>query len=143
MGNFLILSSAENTRATCDFVVIGIPETSLERYQDETIFNDFIERHLKHQYGKIYTSYAIIYVGDIRLFKSYNILVEVIKRDKKTNKVEFRDYTKTKEAQLASKSNVIIAEDSITSWNTVRSSLGARTPHTPCFAVILEVVTNK
>ena len=141
MANVLILKSVENSKATCDFVVIGIPDAKYPTLNDSEVFNSYIKDNLKRYYDKSYTSYGIIYQGNLLKFFEYPQFIDKLPKRGHGGTPQYRDYTKTYEQQL--KASVNIAEDSTTCWNTVRTALGARNPRVDCFGIVLEVINNK
>ena len=141
MANVLTLKSVENSTATCDFVVIGIPDDKYPTLNDSEVFNSYIKDNLKRHYDKSYTSYGIIYQGNLLKFFEYPKIIDKLPKRGHGGTTQYRDYTKTYEQQL--KASVNIAEDSTTCWNTVRTALGARNPRVDCFGIVLEVINNK
>lgn len=143
MANVLILNSVQNDKATCDFVVVGVSEEKYLTLTDMDSFHGYIMDKLKRDYPIIYDSYGVIYHGNLLKFYSYNSIIDKLPKKGVGGRVEYRDYTRSKEAQMSSKSSIIIAEDPATSWNTVRSALGARNPRVDCYGIVLEVIKNK
>lgn len=143
MANVLVLKSIENNVATCDFLVIGIPDAKYPTLNNAELFDTYIKDNLKRHYPKEYHTFGTIYVGNLLKFNMYMSLVDKLPKRAIGGAVQFRDYTKSFEDQMASKSSINVAEDSSTSWNTVRTALGARNIKADCFGVVLEVIKNK
>lgn len=143
MANVLILKSVQNELATCDFIVIGIPDAKYPTLNHESIFKEYIETKLKRDYIKEYDTFGVIYVGNLLKFNMYPSLIDKLPKRAVGGHVQYRDYTRTKEVQMASKSSINVAEDTATSWNTVRTALGARNIKADCYGVVLEVIKKK
>jgi hypothetical protein len=143
MAIVLTLKSIENNVATCDFVVIGIPDAKYSSLSDANLFKEYIIDNLKKNYTKEYDTYGVIFVGNLLKFNMYPTLIDKLPKRAVGGSVQYRDYTKTLEAQMNSKSSINVAEDTSTSWNTVRTALGARNIRTDCYGVVLEVIKNK
>lgn len=143
MANVLILKQVENSTATCDFVVIATSENKLYSLTNEEDFNKFLNDTLRRNYDKEYDSLGLIYTGNLNRFYDYSKIVDKMPKRGVNGVVEFRDYTKSYEEQLKKKSSVVVAEDTLTSWNTAKSALGATNPKSPIFGVILEVIKTK
>lgn len=143
MANVLVLKTVENDKATCDFVVIGISDVKYPTLTDMDSFHGFIKDKLKRDYPNDYDSYGVIYHGNLLKFYDYRSIIDILPKKGLGGVTQYRDYTQTKEAQMSSKSSIVIAEDTATSWNTVRTALGARNPRVDCYGFVLEVIKNK
>lgn len=120
------------------FVVIGLTKEKYEEIKEnlDTI-NTYIDTKIKEQEYKEYNK-NILFIGDLEKYPYSSKLVYKYKKKHFEGKTIYRNYCSTKEQQAKTQQFVNVAEDPDTSWNTVKSALGAKTIKEPCYGIIVD-----
>lgn len=120
------------------FVVIGLTKEKYEEIKEnlDTI-NTYIDTKIKEQEYKEYNK-NILFIGDLEKYPYSSKLVYKYKKKHFEGKPIYRNYCSTKEQQAKTQQFVNVAEDPDTSWNTVKSALGAKTIKEPCYGIIVD-----
>ena len=103
--------------------------------------NTYIDTKTKEQeYTKYYKN--ILFIGDLEKYPYSSKLVYKYKKKHFEGKPIYRNYCSTKEQQAKTQQFVNVAEDPDTSWNTVKSALGAKSIKEACYGIIVDFSLN-
>ena len=124
------------------FVVIGLTKKKYEEIKENLdATNTYIDTKIKEQVYKEYDK-TILFIGDLKKYPHPSKLVYKYKKNHVDGKPIYRNYCSTKEQQIKTQQFVNVAEDPDTSWNTVKSALGAKTIKEPCYGIIVNFKFN-
>lgn len=90
-------------------------------------------------YDEPITSTEIVFTGDLNRFYKYQEIVQKLNR-KFQGKSIYRNYCVSLERQLQTMMFVNVCEDADTSWNTVKSALGAMNNKSECLGAIAIII---
>ena len=124
------------------FVVIGLTKKKYEEIKENLdATNTYIDSKTKEQE---YTKYNknILFIGDLEKYPYSSKLVYKYKKKHFEGKPIYRNYCSTKEQQTKTQQFVNVAEDPNTSWNTVKSALGAKSIKESCYGIIVDFSLN-
>ena len=124
------------------FVVIGLTKKKYEEIKENLdATNTYIDSKTKEQE---YTGYYknILFIGDLEKYPYSSKLVYKYKKKHFEGKPIYRNYCSTKEQQTKTQQFVNVAEDPDTSWNTVKSALGAKSIKESCYGIIVDFSLN-
>ena len=120
------------------FVVIGLTKKKYEEIKENLdATNTYIDTKTKEQVYKEYDK-TILFIGDLEKYPHPSKLVYKYKKKHFEGKPIYRNYCSTKEQQTKTQQFVNVAEDPDTSWNTVKSALGAKSIKEPCYGIIVD-----
>ena len=124
------------------FVVIGLTKKKYEEIKENLdATNTYIDTKTKEQAYKEYDK-TILFIGDLEKYPHPSKLVYKYKKKHFEGKPIYRNYCSTKEQQAETQLFVNVAEDPDTSWNTVKSALGAKSIKEPCYGIIVDFKFN-
>ena len=124
------------------FVVIGLTKEKYEEIKENLdATNTYIDTKTKEQAYKEYDK-TILFIGDLEKYPHPSKLVYKYKKKHFEGKPIYRNYCSTKEQQAETQLFVNVAEDPDTSWNTVKSALGAKSIKEPCYGIIVDFKFN-
>lgn len=124
------------------FVVIGLTKKKYEEIKENLdATNTYIDTKTKEQVYKEYDK-TILFIGDLEKYPHSSKLVYKYKKKHFEGKPIYRNYCSTKEQQTKTQQFVNVAEDPDTSWNTVKSALGAKSIKDPCYGIIVDFKFN-
>ena len=124
------------------FVVIGLTKKKYEEIKENLdTTNTYIDTKIKEQVYKEYDK-TILFIGDLEKYPHPSKLVYKYKKKHFEGKPIYRNYCSTKEQQTKTQQFVNVAEDPDTSWNTVKSALGAKSIKEPCYGIIVDFKFN-
>ena len=124
------------------FVVIGLTKKKYEEIKENLdATNTYIDTKTKEQVYKEYDK-TILFIGDLEKYPHPSKLVYKYKKKHFEGKPIYRNYCSTKEQQTKTQQFVNVAEDPDTSWNTVKSALGAKSIKDPCYGIIVDFKFN-
>ena len=108
-------------------------EEELQKYVQEVAKNEFFSN-----YDSI-----ILFIGELDKYPHYNKAVFKYKKKGFGGTPVYRNYCVSIEDQEKTRLFVNVAEDAETSWNTVKSALGAQTIHHPCYGIVVRFEETK
>lgn len=82
---------------------------------------------------------SVLFIGNIDKYKNYNTSVFRFKKNGFEGSACYRNYCASVEQQEKTRMYVNVCQDASTSWNTVKSALGAPNIKAPCYGAIVEV----
>ena len=120
------------------FVVIGLTKEKHEKIKEDIdeIYS-YIDNKIKEEIYKGFNK-SVLFIGDLESYPYPSKIVYKYKKKHFEGKPIYRNYCTTKEQQAETQQFVNVAEDADTSWNTVKSALGAKTIKEICYGIIVE-----
>ena len=124
------------------FVVIGLTKKKYEEIKENLdATNTYIDSKVKEEAYRELNKH-ILFIGDLEKYPYPSKIVYKYKKKHFEGKPIYRNYCSTKEQQAKTQQFVNVAEDPDTSWNTVKSALGAKRIKEPCYGIIVEFSLN-
>ena len=118
-------------------VALKLKEEQTIAINDET--DKFITQAVVDIFGKDTNNTSVLFIGNIDKYKNYNTSVFRFKKNGFEASPCYRNYCATVEQQEKTRMYVNVCQDASTSWNTVKSALGAPNIKAPCYGAIVEV----
>lgn len=130
------------TTETQDIIIVAV-RISKKQLEDRNIdLSKHIDAFITNEEFSKYDQ-TILFIGDLNNYNHYKDVVFKYKKKHFGGNPKYRNYCVTAEQQLKTSLYVNVAEDPETSWNTVKSALGAQNIKDPCYGIIVRFTKEK
>ena len=130
------------TTETQDIIIVAIRISEKQQRDPLIELNNHINSVIINEEFSKYDQ-TILFIGDLNNYKHYKDVVFKYKKKHFGGNPKYRNYCVTAEQQLKTSLYVNVAEDPETSWNTVKSALGAQNVKDPCYGIIVRFTKEK
>ena len=139
MVKLIKLKRLSNDKQTITAVALGLTATQLKWHRDEIV------KLIEKEYDEPHTTISFFFIGDLTSYphSEYKHFVRKLAEKGQGGKPAYRNYAVSLEQQKKTLSYVNVCEDVQTSWNTVRTTLGARNIRVECYGAIAQITYNK
>ena len=125
-----------------DIIIVAV-RISKKQLEDKNIdLSKYIDAFITNEEFSKYDQ-TILFIGNLDDYKHYKDVVFKYKKKHFGGNPKYRNYCVTAEQQLKTSLYVNVAEDPETSWNTVKSALGAQNIKDPCYGIIVRFTKEK
>lgn len=149
MVKLIKLKRLSNEKQTFTAVAISLRQNETLEVKHITMFNksreDQIRESIAQHYDEPISNITFFFIGDLTKYphSEYKHFIGKVAERGHGGKPAYRNYAVSLEQQRKAMGSVNVCEDIQTSWNTVRTTLGARNIRVECYGAVAQITHNK
>lgn len=149
MVKLIKLKRLSNNKQVITAVAVGLSHNQTLEVKHITMFNKSREEQIKdiirQNYDEPISDITFFFIGELTGYpqSEYKHFIRKVAERGHGGKPAYRNYAVSLEQQKKAMWSVNVCEDLQTSWNTVRTTLGARNIRVECYGAIAQITYNK